>query len=391
MNLEKRALNDYLKNNSGIRVYRDNMRVFNYGEPGNDWLGIDQKRLNRAGGSISNNIVIGSVSLERQSSLSLREKTNREGFIEDEPYYAFVDAVRYALDMIVSQRNQDKFNLMSVYKQGKQQSTEPVIGELSEVISLIKDKVEDESDQKEILTYLYRMEKQYNEVRDTLIHSANIGINLGGAVHELEKQMSALKGFIRTKNIDKIKEIAELLDNIIERYASMMVKSEIKTADLSEVVRLTIEHNMFRFKDHQIRLFSNFKSVSQLAKLSKTETISALNNLIDNSIYWVCRSRLTDRKIGIYITEHIAGYASILVCDNGPGFKLPPELAVRPFVSGKPLNAGMGLGLYISQQTMNQMNGKLLIQQDGEFNITDVVKDTDLHRSVVALCFPVGE
>ena len=61
MNLEKRALNDYLKNNSGIRVYRDNMRVFNYGEPGNDWLGIDQKRLSRAGGSISNNIVIGSV------------------------------------------------------------------------------------------------------------------------------------------------------------------------------------------------------------------------------------------------------------------------------------------------------------------------------------------
>jgi len=391
MNLEKRAFNDYLRNNSGIRVYRDNMRVFNYGEPGNDWLGIDQKRLNRAGGSISNNIVIGSVSLERQSSLSLREKTNREGFIEDEPYYAFVDAVRYALDLIVAQRNQDKFNLMSVYKQGKQQSSEPVIGELSEVISLIKDRVEDESDQKEILTYLYRMEKQYNEVRDTLIHSANIGINLGGAVHELEKQMSALKGFIRTRNIDKIKEIAELLDNIIERYASMMVKSEIKTADLSDVVRLIIEHNMFRFRDHQIRLFSNYKSVSYLAMLSKTETISALNNLIDNSIYWVCRSRPADRKIGIYITEQVTGYASILVCDNGPGFKIPPELAVRPFVSGKPLNAGMGLGLYISQQTMNQMNGKLLIQQDGEFNITDVVKDTDLHRSVVALCFPVGE
>ena len=148
---------------------------------------------------------------------------------------------------------------------------------------------------------------------------------------------------------------------------------------------------MFRFKDHKIKLFSNYKNLSILSRLSKTETISALNNLIDNSLYWVCRSRSTDRKIGIYITERIFGYASILVCDNGPGFKIPPELAVIPFVSGKPLNVGMGLGLYISQQTMNQMNGKLLIQQDGEFNITDVVKDTDLHRSVVALCFPVGE
>lgn len=391
MNLEKRALNDYLKNNSGIRVYRDNMRVFNYGEPGNDWLGIDQKRLSRAGGSISNNIVIGSVSLQRQTSLSLREKTNREGFIEDEPFFAFVDAVRYALDLIVSHRNQDKFNLMSVYKQGKQQSTEPVIGELSEVITLIKDKVEDEADQKEILSYLYRMENQYNEVRDTLIHSANIGINLGGAVHELEKQMASLKGFIRTGNINKIKEVAELLDNIIERYASMMVKSEIKPTDLSEVVRLVIEHNMFRFHDHQIRLFSNYKKESFIANLSKTETISALNNLIDNSIYWVCRARQTDRKMGIYLTDSIQGYASVLVCDNGPGFKLPSELAVRPFVSGKPLNEGMGLGLYISLQTMRQMNGKLLIQQNNEFDIDNLFKEPELSRSVVALCFPLAE
>lgn len=389
MNLERRAFNDYLKNNNGIRVYRDNMRVFNYGEPGNDWLGIDQKRLNRAGGSVSNNILIGSVSLQRQTSLSLKEKTNREGFIEDETFFAFVDAVRYALDLIVAQRNQDRFNLMSVYKQGKQQSTEPVIGELSEVITLIKDKVEDEADQKEILSYLYRMENQYNEVRDTLIHSANIGINLGGAVHELEKQMASLKGFIRSGNTEKIKEVAELLDNIIERYASMMVKSEIKPTNLSEVVRLVIEHNMFRFQDHKIRLFSNYKSVNHIANLSRTETISALNNLIDNSIYWVCRARQTDRKIGIYLTDSIEGYISVLVCDNGPGFKLPSELAVRPFVSGKPLNEGMGLGLYISLQTMRQMNGKLLIQQNNEFNIENLFKEPDLSRSVVALCFPL--
>lgn len=389
MNLERRAFNDYLKNNNGIRVYRDNMRVFNYGEPGNDWLGIDQKRLNRAGGSVSNNILIGSVSLQRQTSLSLKEKTNREGFIEDETFFAFVDAVRYALDLIVAQRNQDRFNLMSVYKQGKQQSTEPVIGELSEVITLIKDKVEDEADQKEILSYLYRMENQYNEVRDTLIHSANIGINLGGAVHELEKQMASLKGFIRSGDIEKIKEVAELLDNIIERYASMMVKSEIKPTNLSEVVRLVIEHNMFRFQDHKIRLFSNYKSVNYIANLSRTETISALNNLIDNSIYWVCRARQTDRKIGIYLSDSIEGYISVLVCDNGPGFKLPSELAVRPFVSGKPLNEGMGLGLYISLQTMRQMNGKLLIQQNNEFNIENLFKEPDLSRSVVALCFPL--
>ena len=148
---------------------------------------------------------------------------------------------------------------------------------------------------------------------------------------------------------------------------------------------------MFRFQDHKIRLFSNYQKVNYIANLSRTETISALNNLIDNSIYWVCRARQTDRKIGIYISNSIQGYISVLVCDNGPGFKLPAELAVRPFVSGKPLNEGMGLGLYISLQTMHQMNGKLLIQQNNEFNIDNLFTEPDMSRSVVALCFPMAE
>jgi hypothetical protein len=197
MNLEKKTLNDYLKNNSGIRVYRDNMRVFNYGEPGNDWLGIDQKRLSRAGGSVNNTALIGSVLLQRKTSYGLREKTNREGFIEDEAFYAFVDAVRYALDLIVDQRNKDRFNLMSIYKEGKQQSTEPVIGELSEVITLIKEKVEDESDQREILTYLYRMEKQYNEVR---IEAQNCGADAIPQLMRPQQTPLKLSDAIRRQN-----------------------------------------------------------------------------------------------------------------------------------------------------------------------------------------------
>lgn len=50
------------------------MRVFDYGEPGNDWLSIDKRRLSRSGGSISNSLLLGSVMLDRISSYGLREK-----------------------------------------------------------------------------------------------------------------------------------------------------------------------------------------------------------------------------------------------------------------------------------------------------------------------------
>ena len=86
VNTEKSTINDYLRENGGIRVYRDNVRVYDYGERDNDWLGIDLKRVHRVGGNISNNIILGSVRLDRKYSIGLKEKTNREGFIEDEAY-----------------------------------------------------------------------------------------------------------------------------------------------------------------------------------------------------------------------------------------------------------------------------------------------------------------
>lgn len=388
LNIEKKGLNDYLKENSGIRVYRDNMRVFDYGEPGNDWLSIDKRRLSRSGGSISNSLLLGSVMLDRISSYGLREKTNREGFIEDEAYFAFVDAISYVMDLFIQQRNQDRMNLMSIYKTGKN-VTEPVIGELSEVISIVKEKVPDEKDQHQILTYLYRIESQYNEVRDTLIHSASIGINLGGAIHELEKQMAALKSCAETGNIFKVKEIIPVLETIIANYSSMMLKSEIQKINISQIVGKVIEYNRFRFQDHAIRLFSNYKKVDFMAKLSKTETISALTNLVDNSIYWVCRSRIEDRMIYLYVTESFReGFVTVAVCDNGPGFKIAPELAVRAFVSGKPLNAGMGFGLYITHETMKQLNGHMDILSNCDIELPSKIVDKGIDKAIVALSFP---
>ena len=388
LNVEKKGLNDYLKENSGIRVYRDNMRVFDYGEPGNDWLSIDKRRLSRSGGSISNSLLLGSVMLDRISSYGLREKTNREGFIEDEAYFAFVDAISYVMDLFIQQRNQDRMNLMSIYKTGKN-VTEPVIGDLSEVISIVKEKVPDEKDQHQILTYLYRIESQYNEVRDTLIHSASIGINLGGAIHELEKQMAALKSCAEAGNIFKVKEIIPVLETIIANYSSMMLKSEIQKINVSQIVGKVIEYNRFRFQDHAIRLFSNYKKVDFMAKLSKTETISALTNLVDNSIYWVCRSRIEDRMIYLYVTESFReGFVTVAVCDNGPGFKIAPELAVRAFVSGKPLNAGMGFGLYITHETMKQLNGHMDILSNCDIELPSKIVDKGIDKAIVALSFP---
>ena len=78
MNMERTILNSYLRENSGVRVYRDGVRIYNYGEKDSDWLSLDLNRLKRAGDNISNNIIIGSVGISRRESTDLKEKTNRK-------------------------------------------------------------------------------------------------------------------------------------------------------------------------------------------------------------------------------------------------------------------------------------------------------------------------
>lgn len=54
---DPRGLRDYLGTNGGIRVYRDGVRVYDYDEPGNDWLDLGGKRVNVPARRIGNNQV----------------------------------------------------------------------------------------------------------------------------------------------------------------------------------------------------------------------------------------------------------------------------------------------------------------------------------------------
>lgn len=387
MNMERTILNSYLRENSGVRVYRDGVRIYNYGEKDSDWLSLDLNRLKRAGDNISNNIIIGSVGISRRESTDLKEKTNREGFIEDEAYFAFVDAVTYALDLITRYRNTDKRRLINVYKKDKR-VIEPVLSDLNSAVEIIKDKVSDEKAREDILHYLNRVNYQYIEVRDILIRSANAGLNLGGVIHDMEKQVDALISCIENNNFESVKNIALNLEHIISGYTVFLKKTSIKTTNVSTIVSAVIDNNKFRFADHRIKIYSNRKNVDFEAKLSQTESIGALTNLIDNSIYWVSQSRQDDRKIYVYITDEIDNYISIVVCDNGCGFKMPPEQALRPFITGKPLNTGMGLGLHIAHEVMQAMKGKLLILDANEIDLPDTAKKYQINKAIVALCFP---
>jgi len=113
---EQNAIKKFLSENQGIRVYRDGIRVYNYGEPDDDWLEMDNRRVNRLAKGINRRIAVGAISLELENSPELIEKTNREGFIENKTLVKLKTVVNSALGKLESLRQIDKGRLRRITK-----------------------------------------------------------------------------------------------------------------------------------------------------------------------------------------------------------------------------------------------------------------------------------
>jgi hypothetical protein len=68
-----------IREHSGVSLYRDGFRILPYGEPDNDWLRLDRRRVNNPTMRLSNNQILGAIQLTADQNPHLQDQTNREG------------------------------------------------------------------------------------------------------------------------------------------------------------------------------------------------------------------------------------------------------------------------------------------------------------------------
>jgi len=349
-----KQLKDYLKTNGGIQVFRDNIRVFDYGEKENDWLNIDIERVNVPSMSLSNNLVLGAVFLDRMSSTDLIEKTNREGFIDNEAYQCFKNAVDYAVNsLFVSHRNIYKEKLRS-----KNKVTEYVIDKLSILHEKIHIYIKDEKILKEMDDYLLQIEKEYNYIKNIYLKTSTIGMNYSVIIHEVDKVISELTKAVTedsttSKNIISLtKHLSQLVDN----YSRLLRTRKEQIVNVTELIEESIFNFSYRFKAHNITIERFFSSKLRYIKCDYNNIVSAIINILDNSIYWLSIMPNQKKKIGLNIIDYEDDIA-IVIADTGPGFAINFEDAMKPFVSTKP--HGIGIGLNIVHELVSNNDGDI--------------------------------
>lgn len=350
----------YLDDNGGIRVYRDDIRVYSYGEPGNDWLGLDLRRVNQPTKSISNNNILGILTLNISKSSGLHEKTSRDGFDNNRAYQRLKMITLSAISHLEGLRTVDKARMKRVLdKKVKESHISP-----SSAIRELRIYVEENDLDPQIGKIVDKIDKRIADMQDTLLRPGATQMHVATLFHEVDYGIRALNAAIRRgESPRKLQERSSALIELLDSFSNFFRKTPETILDMSKLVDTVLKINADRFKRHNVLVSFPIKTgeVDDFQiRAPKNIVMGALSNVIDNSIYWLDQKwsdnvSRKSRAIQISTSDYYAEGPALIIADNGPGYNLSPEDILQPFITLKP--DGMGIGMYYSRLVMEALGG----------------------------------
>ena len=382
-----------------IYLYRDNVRVMPYGDPEDDWLGIDMARGTvRADEYLSNDQVVGCVYISQKENANLKDKTNREGLIEEgRALEDFIGVLR----LILRYLRKKPFAQYLIDKQRKKETDLIKNGRPNELIEGAKKQF---GNDEKAMAFLRTFESSYTKekriLEDRIKKTENlaaVGLSIETASHDVmlllgkavEQQEALIKELMLGYEVDRDELISRLT---LVRGTISMIQTQMKDVQLlfpstkaktkNIDVRSIIEkvHNLYKraLKENSIEVEYDVSTQPVIAKTTDAVLLQVFINLFDNALYWL-KSIDNERKIMITID---GSQNRIIFSDSGPGVNADDiDYIFEAFYSGKG-EEGRGLGLYIARQ--------LLDRYDYSIDLAEFSKDKRLRGANFVLEFVKG-
>lgn len=377
----------------GVNIYKNSFRIRPYGNGGVDWLDLDKDRIQNPAQKISNNQLVGFISIQPEELSGLEEKSARDGLKENEFYLGLKELSKKALSELETRRFiiRKKSN-RSRGRTDSFQNTVNSLFSLNEVKSVIDTRLKNlkvtEETRIEINDILEKEEQKKQSLRQEIEKTiaiyqgqATLGKIVNFILHEGRKpiqffnsETTVLERYIRHYKVTKDEELLIDLSNSINGFKT---NSKIISGLFKRINPLAKQNRgpkeNFKVKkviDDCFKIFDTSLDESNIEiEINCNQDLiiygweedlyTALTNLIENSIYWLELSKKNNKKIVIDVSES-SNTLIIDFRDNGSGLshsEIESEIIFEPGYSKK-LN-GTGLGLAISGEAVERLNGKL--------------------------------
>ena len=356
-----------------IYLYRDGVRVYPYGNPDDDWLSIDVLRGTQAAGDyLSNDQVVGCVEITHAGNPELKDKTSREGLVQDG--VAVRDFIG-TIQMVLKYIRQEPYRIYRIgvekrreQREQKEKKSSAQIQELLDYAAKTKDKKVVRLAQS-IQTAVDREQRVAAKRIETIEDLAGVGLSVEVASHDMMAVMRRLNdafdqlersrprgGFNPPELPDELHKIRGMLAFVENQMRNMQAlfrssRQRPHAINVKELLAKVVKIYSDAFKRNAIKVSIEEDGLPLRVKCTDAVLMQVFINLLDNSLYWLTVNALRkgeSRQIKIVLD---GDNNKFVYADNGPG--IPEEnraYVFEPFFSTK--DEGRGLGLYIARQLL---------------------------------------
>jgi signal transduction histidine kinase len=363
---------------AGINVYRDGFRVLPYGEPGNDWLELDSRRINNPTLRLSNNQILGFVLISKGTNPSLRDQTNREGLLRNQAYEDLRGALREIIARLEQARYSERrppepgprpgagrglfsgFDLAAV----RNYVAEQYAGDhrLKRLLGETEAAIERDIERAQEVVVRYRRLATLGELIDKVLHDgraplAKIGDEADIGLRSLERRDKECEDLLADVKVrlGRVSTQHDVLATVFRRIEPFGGRRRGRPARLVLEAVITDAFGV---------LESDIKRLGIQVRLPKTETPVTVDaaelqeiivNLLDNSLHWLRFEPNDSRAIQVDVNRDDEG-VHIVFSDSGPGVREGARESIfDPYFSTK--ENGIGLGLSIAGEIIDEYYG----------------------------------
>lgn len=370
----------WLRQWSGVSVYRDGFRVLPYGEPDDDWLRLDRRRVNNPMVHLSNNQIIAFVEISSEENPGLRDQTNRGGMIHGREYEDLKRLAVHTLQMVESERQIVRRGrpIGSAQSDDIDNPADPVDAICSELESLGKEipgrrgsrlrgmvgQLRDVIDAR--VGAQGRELKEYRRLAALGLSMNSIGLVSRARIHELNRHIDGLE-IDRSgewKDPGALSHLTWLLGQFRE-HASYVERLTTGGSRVSRTLDLKRELEAFEqnvqtiLRETGSRLVIDYprEEVVRLG-IAPSTLHHVLLILLRNTLDWAGSGNSARMKIRY--RQSSDGAPVLLVSDNGPG--IPPGLRQKVFEPGfSTRENASGMGLTIARELLREAGADLVL------------------------------
>lgn len=385
-----RAARKIINDNSGISIFRKGFRIRPYGDPENDWLELESKRVQDPSKKLGLSQVSGAIKIGDEDASGLIERSSREGLEHSGSFVRLKSLLNAVLSHAEERRflfrekaglsRRPKANIEKVRETANLQN---ILGAVKALPKKFRNGVI-EAIQKDAAELKIGL-NEIDEYQQLLQSRSALGLVVAEVLHDGRRLLNPVVNSAKSlfDGRDWLKEESKRGEVYRRQYPEHAqtiftgvrnlgvlfkkldpISGRKRGAPKTFSVGSVINRSLGLFSDALQRnsIFSNVECPNGLDAYGYDDDLqAALMNIIDNAVFWLSTSK-ESRELRIACQQNHE-WVSIRVSNTGP--LIDEAYIPRLFDAGFTLRAeGTGIGMVIAREAMRRSKGELYFDED---------------------------